>query len=43
VALAGTLLLLTVLVVGVYIFAAPLLEDLVARNLQSQLGLESAP
>ncbi|HEV8044520.1 MAG TPA: DUF2993 domain-containing protein [Rubrobacter sp.] len=42
-ALAGTLLLLTVLVVGVYIFAAPLLEDLVARNLQSRLGLESAP
>ncbi len=42
-ALAGTLLLLTVLAVGVYIFAAPLLEDLVARNLQSRLGLESAP
>jgi len=39
VAIAGTLLL----VIGVYVFAAPLLEDLVARNLQSRLGLRSAP
>ncbi len=42
-ALVGTLLLVTVLVIGVYIFVAPLLENLVARNLQSRLGLESVP
>ncbi len=42
-ALAGTLLLATVLASGVYIFVAPLLEDLVARNLQSRLGLDSVP
>lgn len=37
------LLLVTVLVIGVYILVAPLLENLVARNLQSRLGLESVP
>jgi len=41
--LVGTLLLVTVLVIGVYILVAPLLENLVARNLQSRLGLESVP
>lgn len=37
------LLLVTVLVIGAYILVAPLFENLVARNLQSRLGLESVP
>jgi hypothetical protein len=37
------LLLVTILVVGAYVLLPPLLDNLVARNLQSRLGLDRAP
>jgi hypothetical protein len=42
-ALVGVLLLVAILVVGAYVLLPRLLDDLVARSLQSRLGLNETP